>query len=168
MDINSRCLTHNYSWLASKIITPISIFTKIDGEKGLKTTALRDTWATLCAIHWKVAEKMWLIPLGKRPIWWVHGRQDANFYIVDIVLENWVKVIDLNVIECNTTEWFIIGMNVISLWDLCISNHQWKTTMTFVCPSQKRTDYVAEWNIKHKSKIPSPTIIHQSKKKKRK
>lgn len=166
MQKEAKTLTTRYNWLSLKIVTEIIVCVAWDQARCRKIAALRDTGATTCAIHGDVAKEMWLIAVGKKPIWWVHGTQDANYYIIDIILPNNVWIPGLEVVECNTPEGFIIGMNVICFGDMCISNHEWKTVMTFVLPSQRTTDYVNEWNTKHGPKISSsitPIAIHSKK-----
>jgi len=159
MDIWAKALTIPYNGISHKIITEI-VVCNWETKKCLKTSALRDTGATICAIDGKVAKDMGLIPISKTPIGGVHWKQDANVYVVDIQLPNAVWITKLQVVECNTDSWFIIWMNVICLGDFCVSNFNNKTTMTFVFPSQRKTDFVSEWNQKHK-KVVSPTMIHQ-------
>lgn len=67
----------------------------------------------------------------------------ANVYLVNLYLPNRVGIIGLPVTDAELTdEDVLIGMDVISLGDLFISNAEGKTCLSFQYPSQFRIDMV--------------------------
>jgi hypothetical protein len=161
MKKEAKAFTQYEPWVSLRIISDIIVCAKWTNHC-IKINALWDTWATVCAISWMSAKIMKLIPIGKKEIWWVHWIQETNCYLVDLILPNNIKIPNMEVVECDIKEDFIIWMNVLRLWDFCISNFQWNTTMSFVVPSQKKTDYVHDWNVRY-----NPWALKNSRKKKK-
>lgn len=106
--------------------------------------AIWDTGATDTAISSKVVEQCGLIPTGKATINTANGERDVNTYIVDIELPNRVRIPAVAVTEFTAVEGsdLLIGMDVIGLGDLAISNYEGKTCFSFRIPSIECTDYV--------------------------
>ena len=154
-------LTHNYSWLASKIITPISIFTKDRWEKGLKTTTLQVT------SHYV----LYIEKLQKNVIPFVKDLYDECMGDKMRTLHSWYcagleSYRSLCLIEWVTTEWFIIEWMGISMRfyvvSIIINENKW---LFFFCMSiSKEIDYVAEWNINTNPKYLRQLFINQRKK----
>ncbi len=109
-----------------------------------------DTGASNTAISSKVVQACGLIPTGKATINTANGENIVNTYIVDIGLPNNVNINGVQVTEFTAVEGsdLLIGMDIMGLGDLAISNYDGKTTFSFRVPSVKCTDYVEEINAK--------------------
>lgn len=105
-----------------------------------------DTGATNTAISSKVAEKCGLIPTGKAIVNTANGENIVNTYIVDIGLPNNVNINGVQVNEFTAVEGsdLLIGMDIMGLGDLAISNYEGKTSFSFRIPSMAGTDYVQQ------------------------
>lgn len=80
----------------------------------------------------------------------VLGTYSTYADFVDIILPNRVKVVDVPVCDSeigNQQIDVLIGMDIITCGDFCISNFQGKTVLTYRTPSKQITDYVKESNI---------------------
>lgn len=116
--------------------------------KNNKYIAIWDTGATNTAISSKVAKECGLIPTGQAVCNTANGESTVNTYIIDIGLPNSVNISSIQATEFKAVEGsdLLIGMDIMSLGDLAISNYEGKTTFTFRVPSMKCTDYVKEIN----------------------
>lgn len=113
-----------------------------------KFNAIWDTGATNTAISSEVVKKCGLIPTGKAISNTANGQCQVNTYLIDIGLPNNVNINGVQATEFIAVEGsdLLIGMDIISLGDLAISNFEGKTTFSFRIPSIKCTDYVEEIN----------------------
>ena len=116
--------------------------------EGKKYTAIWDTGATNTAISNKVAKECGLIPTGQAICNAANGQSIVNTYLIDIELPNNVNISSIPATEFKAVEGsdLLIGMDIMSLGDLAISNYDGKTAFTFRVPSMKCTDYVKEIN----------------------
>jgi hypothetical protein len=118
-----------------------------------------DTGATLTVISKNVIDGLGLQPSGKVNLH-VVGSSDSpteyetNTYLVNLYLPNNVvitaKAAESSAAGCDV----LIGMDVISLGDFAVTNHNQKTTWTFRLPSCDEIDFVKEieeYNKKFKS-----------------
>lgn len=114
--------------------------------KPKKFTAIWDTGATNTAISNKVVKECGLIPTGKATSNTANGQCIVNTYLIDINLPNNVNINNVQATEFTAVEGadLLIGMDIMSLGDLAISNFDNKTTFSFRIPSIKCTDYVEE------------------------
>ena len=114
--------------------------------------AIWDTGATNTAISHKVVKECGLIPIGRAKINTANGENIVNTYLIDIILPNNLRVNKVTVNEFTSVEGsdLLIGMDIMGLGDMAISNFEGKTVFTFRVPSLKATDYVKE---AEKSKI---------------
>lgn len=113
-----------------------------------KFNAIWDTGATNTAISNRVAKECGLIPTGQAICNAANGQSIVNTYLIDIGLPNNVNISKIPATEFKAVEGsdLLIGMDIMSLGDLAISNYEGKTTFTFRLPSMKCTDYVREIN----------------------
>lgn len=123
-----------------------------------KFNAIWDTGATNTAISSRVVEKCGLIPTGKAISNTANGQCTVNTYLIDISLPNNVNINRVQATEFTAVEGadLLIGMDIMSLGDLAISNYEGKTTFSFRIPSIAQTDYVRQLNSMnpiHSSKI---------------
>lgn len=116
--------------------------------------AIWDTGATNTAISSKVVKECGLIPTGKAISNTANGQCQVNTYLIDISLPNNVNINGVQATEFTAVEGsdLLIGMDIMGLGDIAISNFEGKTTFSFRIPSMKCTDYVEEINkIKYKN-----------------
>ena len=130
------------------IITPVLIKNVLTRQT-VKTTAIWDTGATGSVVTKEVARLLDLKPVSKTMVNGVHGSMESNVYNVNITLNNDQITQDALVTECvnlsdDNSIGMLIGMNIITLGDFCITNHNGRTTMTFRVPSLEKVDYVSE------------------------
>ena len=157
MPKNSAALkTHHHFTLRangrlSSIETPIRVSTTPADQSVYdqpinyyQTKGLWDTGATNSCITAEVAKAIGAIPTGKTMVHGAHGPALTNTYLVDFVLPNTVRIISLKVTEVVSTVGgfgVIIGMDIIGMGDLCITNPGGKTVVSFRIPSDKEIDF---------------------------
>jgi len=138
--------------LLSQIITNCGICKSYDPilNKGHHPTvgtysALWDTGATGTVINKKVVDELGLLPTGMVESYHANGMTLVNTYLVNVFLPNNMGMHSVTVTEGVLSGFdVLIGMNVITQGDFCISNFEGKTVCTFQMPSTKKTDYVEE------------------------
>lgn len=141
--------TAKFNGLAGVIITDVTIsqVDESDVSKQIKSKAIWDTGATICAITQEYAIQLNLSPIDRTMVNGVHGPEKVNVYLIDIYLPNSVILKARKVVECKKLTddgacALLIGMDVIRHGDMTISNYDKKTVFSFRMPSQKHTDYV--------------------------
>lgn len=142
--------TTTYNGLSNKLINDIKAKA---GEKCCQAKAQWDTGASGTCISEELVSKLELIPTGKQIIQTPSGSLDVNTYIIDIMLPNNLTITDVMVCGTkigNQGIQMLIGMDVISLGDLSVSNYNGKTVFSFRIPSKKTTDYVKEINLENR------------------
>ncbi len=130
------------------LITDIDIYTS--GTPNLiPIKAIWDTGASGSAITKKVAAQLGLIPTGMAQVNTANGMAIQNTYTIDIGLPNKVLIqgiiateVDALTAGCDA----LIGMDVITLGDFSITNHNGNTCMSFRVPSSHEIDYVKNPN----------------------
>lgn len=156
-----HCLSVKYSGITNvipcsvKLLSPKSLLSEGEIHTTDTCIAIWDTGATGSAITQLTAKKLKLAPTGIKKVSGLGGSMMKNTYIIDILLPNNVTIVDLAVTEIdnpidetgNIVDSFgmLIGMDIISMGDFCITNFEGKTLMTFRMPSMVKTDYVEEW-----------------------
>ena len=115
--------------------------------------AIWDTGATGTVITQKVVDELGLVPTGKTTSRHAGGSDEVNTYLVNIYLPNGIAVQGVRVITAVLTGKceMLIGMDIISLGDLSVTNFNGKTCFTFRIPSIKEVDFVDEQNKKPKA-----------------
>ena len=107
--------------------------------------AIWDTGSQVTVISDRVVKQLELRPIGQ--VWMQHakGTTLANTYKVNLILPNQIEVPNLFVLdgEIGDTD-VLLGMDVISLGDLCITQPDEKTQLTYQTPSTHKTDYTKE------------------------
>jgi hypothetical protein len=150
-----RAFTVKADRRVARITTPVMIGlpvtpgTSMAKPEGVQVEALWDTGATTSVITKSTATALGLVPTGTHTVHHAGGTSQANGYTVSIALPNGVGIRAIQVSECpDTVGGFgaIIGMNVITMGDLSISNVNSKTWMTFRIPSTEAVDFVEEQN----------------------
>lgn len=123
----------------------------------LRADALWDTGATNSVITRDTALRLGLKPISKREVHHAGGTSWSNVYLVNIHLSDQLTIQTVQVTECADTGGqfgLIIGMDIITLGDLSISNTGGCTVMSFRIPSIERVDFVQSLN---KSRTPVRT-----------
>ena len=141
-------LTHKETKIVNCLKTPVKI-TDPNSGKTVETLGIWDTGATNSVITKSIASKLGLIPIQMTNVRGVHGVKLVNVYMVSMTLNNENITLTTLVTECDALNdvddtGMLIGMNVINMGDLCISNFDGKTMLTFRTPSLETVDYVAE------------------------
>ena len=115
-----------------------------------KFTAIWDTGATSTCITKRLAAKLGLKPTGVLDNSTAGGIRKAGTYLVSVFLPNRVFFPGTLVhdMEDNDDGFdILIGMDIISRGDFCISNYDNKTVFTYRLPSKTITDYVLQENV---------------------
>lgn len=126
------------------LYTDIGLFVP-NSTKSLKIQAIWDTGATSSVITQKVVDELGLVPTGMVEVSTANGNVRQHTYIVDIVLPNRIKATDVTVACVDALSGPIdalIGMDIITLGDFSITNHNGTTCMSFRIPSSHEVDYV--------------------------
>lgn len=111
----------------------------------LQCRGLWDTGATASVITQKVVDAIGLTPIGKTRVSTPSGIAIQNTYFVNIFLPNQVGVAGLTVTcgEMTSCE-VLIGMDVISQGDFCLTNAEGKSVFSFQMPPTHQIDFVKE------------------------
>lgn len=151
-----RAFTKKYPGRTNRIVTEVGITPYFDPAefKGKPTPfqiitkkALWDTGATGSVLTSATARELNLIPAGIATINHVGGQNQCNTYMVNFYLPNRVAIPGVMVSECINSDFdAIIGMDIISIGDLSITNLNNKTWVSFRIPSIQHIDYVDEFN----------------------
>ena len=108
-------------------------------------SAIWDTGATHTCITTKVVAECGLIPTSVAEVTGIHGTQRTYGYLIDVYLPNQVVVRGVEAVEspalAGELDDVLIGMDIINLGDLAVSNFQGKTTFTFRIPSLEEFDF---------------------------
>lgn len=99
--------------------------------------AVWDTGATNTVISPEIVEALALKPIGNTSISSYGGIVEANMYKIDLCFENGYKIRNLEVMSGDYSDYdVLIGMDVITQGDFCISTVNGKTSFCFRIPSQ--------------------------------
>lgn len=148
----SLSFTITYNGITNRIKSDAFV-SKPESSGKVKLKALWDTGATQCVISEKYAQTIGLSKVGEATMNHAGGFSKVNVYIADIELLNKVVVKDVKLLSTQSINDFdmIIGMNVITLGDFCITNKDKKTVVSFRYPSESKIDFVKETeNVKAK------------------
>jgi predicted aspartyl protease len=118
-----------------------------DEKTSFKTKAIWDTGATGTVITQEVIDALNLESSGTvRTNTASESNVLTNTYYVDIKLPNNLTITMIRVSRGNIAEGVgcLIGMDIITLGDLSITNLDGKTSMSFRFPSQHKVDFVKE------------------------
>ena len=166
MPINA--LTREHHALVNRIKTPIEV-TNIDTSQTIQTFGVWDTGAQCSVMRQDLVDQLGLVPRGFKNIKGVTGEQRRNTYLANVTLNNKEITLDMEItgvdaFSDDTDEGMLIGMDIISQGDFCITNFQRNTVMTFRKPSQGVVDYCKENDLINKyAKIHLARIKHGNK-----
>ncbi len=143
-------LTHRGSGIERAIKTPVIIKNLQTGAE-IDSFGLWDTGATGSAITAAAAKRLGLTLVSMTEVGGVHGKEIVPVYDVQLTLNNQNISIRVRVTEGKAVSFsregdadILIGMDIITLGDLCISNYNGQTVMTFRFPSLTTTDFCKE------------------------
>lgn len=114
-----------------------------------------DTGATNSVITKEVVDVLQLQPTGQTEVHTAKGVHTTNTYLVNISLPGDVMIQHVRVTEAELAQGVnvLIGMDIITMGDFSITNHNGKTTMSFRVPSCAEIDYVKEVNKENEEAI---------------
>lgn len=145
-----HAISRYYPNISDSIVTDLSIENPFNGSSE-KTQGIWDTGATNSCISESLAKKLKLAPIQRATVLGVHGSEEVNVYYITITLPNENIKINVPVTECKELSkdksiCMLIGMDVITKGDFCITNLNGKTVMSFRVPSVELIDFVAKIN----------------------
>jgi hypothetical protein len=117
--------------------------------KSEEVQAIWDTGATNTVISKKLTSQLGLIPTGKTTCNAVNQRYEADTYIVDIGLPNglMIKAVQVTAADNLVDYDLLIGMDIITLGDMAITNFNGITWFSFRFPPDPiKIDYVERSN----------------------
>ena len=133
--------TEKYGNIQRKLITA----TVVESTNGVvPVKAQWDTGATATCISKKLVEKLNLLPTGKVRVSTPSGTGIMNKYIINLILNNEVRIQNLIVMDSeigNQGIDVLIGMDIISIGDFAVSNYNGKTQFSFRLPSQEHIEF---------------------------
>lgn len=152
------CLTVDFNSRASVIVTQAGVGHHLPAGPIPATVpfygckAIWDTGASGTVITLKAVTSTGLKPIGMTMTRGVHGEKMANVYLASLRLPNNVVFHSLRVTEgdLGPDVDVLIGMDVISMGDFAVTNHEGKTTFSFRLPSMQRIDFKTQ-------PVPKPT-----------
>ena len=108
-------------------------------------TALWDTGATDSAISQGVVSRLGLTPIGTRMVRGVLGVEPRPVFLVDVHLPNGIVALQITASLAELEDFdVLVGMDIIRLGDLAVSNAGGRTTFTFRIPPQASIDFVED------------------------
>ena len=123
-----------------KIITPVNLFSiPYNSSLSLSTDALWDTGASMSAITPDIMNKLKITPIDKKTIAGIHSTQVVDIVYITVELPNSVIKKNIEVAVCNipSNVGMILGMDIILLGDLALSNGNSQTLLSFAVPPFK-------------------------------
>ena len=146
-------LTKSYKGLARVLVTECGIseaFSIFEMQQNLphpkivQFKAIWDTGASSSAISPRVVSALGLVPTGWGFSDTAAGRSKVQKYGINLLLPNGVGFRSMEV-SCNNMKVdVLIGMDIISQGDFCITNKGGQTIFTFQTPSSHDYDFVKE------------------------
>ena len=124
------------------VVTEIGIVTGMVGSvtEVVKCRALWDTGAIYSVISKSLAEKLGLFPTDTQRAYTAQAFSEASIHRVDIMLPNNIVVKGLQIGDGEFQDFdFLIGMDVISLGDLHLTNDG-NTVFRFAIPPESNKD----------------------------
>ncbi len=152
MDADFKAFNFSAPGLVNVLHCPVKV-SKADvtvtgtSTKSIEYTAIWDTGASASVITNKVAVALGLVPTSMTEVHTAGGKRNCNVYLVDIELPNGIRIVNVAVTEADmTTQDVLIGMDIITLGDLAITNYRGKTNLSFRIPPSSKIDFVDEFN----------------------
>lgn len=134
--------------IAKVLVSDVSIHIPSNNQ-GTIVRAIWDTGATGSVITKATAQKLGLTATGMAKVHTANGPAIQNTYTIDIGLVSGVLIQGIIATEVDALSGgcdALIGMDVITLGDFSITNHNGNTCMSFRVPSGHEIDYVKNPN----------------------
>lgn len=155
--IPNSAFTITYTSIINRIHSPVYIEkSKLPGDasecsRSGELNGVWDTGATKSCISRDVAINLGLTSIGKIDVWGIGGRTPKDQYIVNVILPNRVRFLNLTVSEGDLKGFdVLIGMDIMSQGDVAFSNYDKKSAFSFRLPSCGKTDYSAQAKLQKK------------------
>lgn len=151
--LEHQAFTAEAEGIANALISPCKILDVWDPDgtepepPNVEFMALWDTGATHSAIIQKVVGSLGLVPTGFSDSNHAQGvTRNVPRYLVNLLLPPNVGVqgLDVGLVQLMGNIDVLIGMDIINLGDLTVTNYEAKTVFSFRIPSQGRTDYTQD------------------------
>ena len=153
--VQVKTFTTTYGGIARTLVTDVGVgpaFNRNAGEKAppIQTVkALWDTGATHTALSARAVKALALKPTGMAKVTGVHGAADASTYLICLKLPNESGFSSMRVTGAPIDDFgedcdLLIGMDVISRGDFCVTNYAGQTVLTFRTPSVERIDFITQ------------------------
>lgn len=133
--------TEKYKTIQKKLIN--SAVVEFNGNV-VQAKAQWDTGATGTCISKEIVTQLGLQPTGMINVQTPSGIGTMNKYMINLILNNEVKIMNLAVMDSeigNQGIDVLIGMDIISIGDFAVSNYDGKTQFSFRIPSQEHVEY---------------------------
>jgi hypothetical protein len=104
--------------------------------ENVTVNALWDTGASNTVISQRIAKSLKLVAVDAVPVIGVSGIMRSNIYRIDVRLPCGLTIEDVHASEFIESDQFdiLIGMDIITLGDFAITNHNNKTVVSFRTP----------------------------------
>ncbi len=133
--------TINYGQIVESVVTECIVSNVDVGDNskqsnGERCLAIWDFGATSSIITRNIMDKLKLQPVGVCQVTGIHGTEDEYTYYVDLMVpgEMTFKTLEVTEGELEDVD-VLIGMDVISQGDFCISNGNNETVVAFRSPA---------------------------------
>jgi hypothetical protein len=165
--IHFQALTVKHTGRAAQIITDLKISAAYDPTappnpvpQEITTRALWDTGASGSVISQDIAKTLALTPVGATNVKHAGGSSISPTHLVNFYLPHGPTMTGALVTEFQAQPQFgaIIGMDIITMGDLAITNVGGQTVMSFRLPSIEMIDYVIEANRIQKAAMKYPRV----------
>jgi predicted aspartyl protease len=138
MPENNGSFTIDYLRPTKRLITEVSLFRQFSENPadGIAIKALWDTGATISCITPDVAKKLGLVCFDKLHVYGVNSFTEVDVTIASIVLPGAIVLRDkrITISFLPPTTDMLIGMDIILMGDLAISNGSNQTLLSFTMP----------------------------------
>ena len=143
-----HAISRYYQNIADCITTKVKVINPYSGDTE-ETIGIWDTGATNSCISKSLPKKLNLEPVQRVTVLGVHGTKETDAYYATVVLHNENVQISIPITECDELSadgsvCMLIGMDIITKGDFCITNLNGKTVMTDRSPSVELIDWVAD------------------------
>jgi len=136
--------TNKYNHRIDAIVTECLVITNNVDENGQRhyceaEFSCWDTGATNTSISPDIIEALKLKSIGKTKVSTYGGHiVDSDVYTIDLMLPGNIKIENLKVLSADSDDYdVVIGMDVMTLGDFCLSNKEGKTCFSFRLPSKE-------------------------------
>lgn len=153
-----RAFSIDYDAHVSRLYTPCAV--TVPGQAMLHTDefgsmkALWDTGAVITTISHNVVERLHLTPVKEGEVNHVGGVSEVKYYVVDILLPGGIALGWRRVMAGHLNGFdLLVGMDVIKLGTLAVSNLNCSTMLSFKVPSDSVIDFAS----------PKPTLLQKIK-----